>query len=83
MSSLGPQVYLAKTKNKPWDKELLFISYKEAHKGDLHKNTLSGWVRKLIHHFYKTAVGDVPPLANVRTYEVHTLAIFVSIKGQH
>ena len=43
--------------DKHKNKELLFISYKESHKRDLHKNTLSGWVRKLIPPVYKTAEG--------------------------
>ena len=53
------KVYLAKTKDKRMNKDLLFISYKEGHKGDLHKNTLSAWIRKLIHHVYKTVEGEV------------------------
>ena len=36
------KVYLAKTEDKPKDKELLFISYKEGCKGDLH--TITPWV---------------------------------------
>ena len=36
------KVYLAKTEDKCKNKELLFISYKDGHKGDLHKHTLSG-----------------------------------------
>ena len=39
---------------------------------DQHKNTLSGWLRKLIHHIYKTIEGEVLPLANARAHEVHT-----------
>ena len=31
---------LAKTEDKRKNTELLFISYKDGHKGDLHKNTL-------------------------------------------
>ena len=42
------QVYLAKTEDKHKNKELFFISYtKMATKGDFHKNTLSGMIRKL------------------------------------
>ena len=58
------KIYLAKMEDKRKNKELLFTSYKDDHKGDLHNNTLSGWVRKLIHHVYKTAEGVVLPLAN-------------------
>ena len=34
------KVYLTKTEDKRKNKKLLFISYKDGHKGDLHKNTL-------------------------------------------
>ena len=57
------EVYLAKTEDKCKNKELFFISYKDGPKGDLHVNTLSGWVRKLIHHVYQTAEGEVLPLS--------------------
>ena len=36
------KIYLARTDDKPKNRELLLVSYKEGHKGDLHKNTLSG-----------------------------------------
>ena len=36
------KVYLAKTEDKCKNKELLFISYKDGHQRDLHRNTLSG-----------------------------------------
>ena len=72
---------MAKTEDKRRNRELLFISYKEGHKGDLHKNTLSGWVRKLIHHVYKTAEGEVLPFANARTHEVRALAASLAFRG--
>ena len=53
----------------------------EGHKGDLHKNTLSGWIRKLIHFVYKTAGGEVLPLANARTHEVRALAASLAFRG--
>ena len=53
------KVYLAKTEDKCKNMELLFISHKDGHKGDLHKNTFAGWVRKLFHHVYQTAEGGL------------------------
>ena len=75
------KIYLAKTEDKRRDKELLFISYKDAHKGDLHKNTFSGWIRKLIHFVYKTAEGQVLLLANARTHELRALAASLAFRG--
>ena len=79
MSGLALKVYLAKAKDKC--KELLFISYKDGHKGDLYKNTFFGWVRKLTDHVYKTAEGEVLPLANAITHEVCTLAASLAFWG--
>ena len=75
------KIYLTKTEDKCKNKELLFISYKDGHKGDLHKNTLSGWIRKLIHFVYKTAEGEVLPLTNARTHEVRALAASLAFRG--
>ena len=75
------KVYLAKTEDKHKDKELLSIAYKEFHQGDLHKNTLSGWIRKLIHHVYKTAEGEMLPWANARTHKILTLAVSLAFRG--
>ena len=75
------KIYVAKTEDKRKNKELHFISYKDGHKGDLHKNALSGWVRKLIHYVYKTAEGEVLPLANARTHEVHALVASLAFRG--
>ena len=42
------KVHVAETQDK--EREVLFISYKDGKKGHCHKNTLSVWIRKLIHH---------------------------------
>ena len=39
---------------------------------------LSGWIRKLIHH--KTAEGQVLPLANGKTREVHALVASLAFR---
>ena len=75
------KIYMAKTENKRKNKELLLISFKDGHKGDLHKKTLSGWVRKLIHYVYKTAEGEVLPLANAGMHEVCALAASLAFRG--
>ena len=48
---------------------------------DPHINTLSGWVNKLIHHVYQTAEGELLPLANARTHEVHALVASLAFRG--
>ena len=75
------KIYLSKTEGIARDKKLLFVSYKPGHRGDIHKNTLSGWVRKLIQFVYKTASGDVIPLANVSVHEIRAQAASLAFRG--
>ena len=48
---------------------------------DLHKNTLHGWIRKLLHYVYKIAEREVLPLANARTHEVCDLVASLAFRG--
>ena len=75
------KIYLSKTESKAKDKKLLFIAYKQGHRGDIHKNTLSGWIRKLIKFVYNTASGDVLPLANLSVHEVRAQAASLAFRG--
>ncbi len=75
------KIYLSKTESKAKDKKLLFVAYKQGHRGDIHKNTLSGWVRKLIKYVYRTASGDVLPLANLSVHEVRAQAASLAFRG--
>ena len=75
------KVCLAKTGDKGKNKELLFISYNDGLKGDLHMNLFSGWVRKLIHHVYDTAQGEVLPPAYARTHLVCALVASLAFRG--
>ena len=63
------KVYLGKTGSSARTRS--FSSYlQDGLKGDLYTNSLSVWVRKLIHHVFQTAEGEVLPLPNARTHEV-------------
>ena len=44
-------------------------------------NSLSGWVREMVHHVYQTADGEVLPLPNVRTHEVCALEDLLAFSG--
>ena len=63
------------------DRQLLFISYKAGHKGDIHKNTISSWIRKLLHYAYSSAPEDVIKLSSARTHEVRALASSMAFRG--
>lgn len=75
------QIYLSRTKKKRGGKQLLFIAYKGSFPRDIHKNTLSGWIRKLILWVYRNASGEVLPLANTRTHEVRAQAASLAFRG--
>ena len=75
------KVYLERTKGLREGKKLLFVSYKAGHSGDIHKNTLSSWVRKLLVLAYSKAPDDVIKLSSARTHEVRALASSLAFKG--
>ena len=75
------QIYLDRTKDLRAGKRLLFIAYKKGHQGDIHKNTLSGWIRKLLVFTYRTSSGEVLPLSNTRTHEIRAQASSLAFRG--
>ena len=60
---------------------LLFVSYKAGHKGDIHKNTVSFWVRKVLFFAYAKALEDVIRLSIARTHEVRALVSSMAFLG--
>ena len=58
-------------------KKLLFVAYKAGHGGDIHKNTISGWIRQLLPFI----LVDVLLLANRVTHEVRVLASSLAFRG--
>ena len=75
------KVYLDRTQELREDRQLLFISYKSGHTGDIHKNTISSWIRKLLHFAYSSAPEDVISLSSARTHEVRALASSMAFRG--
>ena len=75
------KVCLAKTGGKRNNKELLSIFYKDGLQEDLYTNSLSVWVRELIHYVYQTAEGEVLLILYARTHEVCALAALQAFRG--
>ena len=75
------KVYLDRTKDLRESRNLLFIAHKSGHKGDVHKNTISSWIRKLLHFAYSSAPEDVIKLSSARTHEVRALASSMAFRG--
>ena len=75
------KVYRGHTAHLRRGKKLLFVAYKTGHAGDIHKNTISGWIRQLLHFVYSAATGDMLPLANRVTHEVRAMASSLAFRG--
>lgn len=75
------KTYLARTQDMREGKELLFISHKREHKGDIHRNTISGWVRKLLHFVYSNSSEETSLLAGTSTHTIRGLAASLAYRG--
>ena len=75
------KAYLARTRGMRAGKDLLLISYRENHPGDICKNTLSGWIRKLLTMVYSLADKDTAALANLSTHAIRGMAASLAFKG--
>ena len=75
------KAYLARTQHMRAGKKLLLISHLAEFKGDIHKNTLSGWVRKLIKFTYDNSSEESLALANTSTHAVRGMAASLAFRG--
>lgn len=75
------KAYLARTSSLREGKRNLFISVRPGHKGDICKNTLSGWIKKLIHRVYFDANEDACELFGQSAHSVRKYAASLAYKG--
>ena len=75
------KTYLARTQGMREGKKLLFISHKPEFKKDIHKNTISGWVRRLIHFCYENASKEALTLAGTSTHAIRGMAASLAFRG--
>lgn len=66
--------YLERTKDIRGDRERLFISFKEGHKGDICANTVSGWIKKTIVLAYEKSTPEVQQLYRIKAHDVRGMA---------
>ena len=52
----------------------LFMSYKKNFKKDISKNTISGWLRKMVLHAYDQGTPEVKRLFKVKAHDVRSMA---------
>jgi len=77
------RAYLARTRDLREGKDLLFISYQQERRGDIAKNTISGWMRKLIKFCYDHPgrFEQVLSLVSTSTHEIRALAASLAFQG--
>jgi integrase len=78
------KVYLARTQIlRDKEQRTLFVSYDQArHKHKtVHKNTLSGWVRKTIVYCYKNATERSAALVSARAHDLRGMATTLAFEG--
>ena len=75
------KAYLARTSHLRQDRKLLFVSLQEGHVGDIHPNTITGWVRKLIRFAYDTLDDNSARLLGTSVHAVRGMAATLAFKG--
>ena len=68
------KVCLLRTKPFRQGKGLLFISFQKNKSPDISKNTISGWVRSLLHSVYSNVHKDEASLVGRTTYAIRAIA---------
>ena len=75
------KIYLSRTQTMRVGKELLFISFLPSHRGDICKNTISGWVRNLLCKCYEEPHEGSISMSNTRTHELRALSASLAFRG--
>ena len=75
------KIYLARTQHMREGKDRLFISFLPGHSGDIHMNTISGWIRKLIFICYDTAHPFAAKMTGTSTHAIRGMAASMAYSG--
>ena len=76
------KVYLLETKPFREGKSLLFISLQKNKASDISKNTISGWVRSLLHTVHSNANKDAAALVSRTTHAIRAMAASLAFSSQ-
>ena len=63
------------------DSKLLFVSLQEGHAGEIHPNTITGWVRKLIRFCYDQVDDRSAQLLGTSVHAIRGIAATLAFKG--
>ena len=75
------KIYLARTQHLREGKKLLLISHRRNHSGDICKNTITGWIRKLIHQIYEHCSDANAELSSTTGHQIRGAAATLATKG--
>ena len=76
------KIYLARTQDMRSGKNRLFISFMPGKSSDISKNTISGWIRSLLHLVYTNANKDAAALCGRTTHAIRSMASSLAFSGQ-
>ena len=76
------KIYLARTQQMRSGKSRLFISFLPGKSSDISKNTISGWIRSLLHLVYTNANKDAAALCGRTTHAIQSMASSLAFSGQ-
>ena len=74
--------YLSRTKGMRQDKKLFFIPIKKGKQGDIKKNTISSWVKRLLQIIYQNPDAHAARLTGRTTHRIRELASSYALRGQ-
>ena len=76
------KIYLSRTQGMRSGKTRLFISFLPGKSSDISKNTISGWIRSLLHLVYTNANKDAASLCGRTTHAIRSMASSLAFSGQ-
>ena len=76
------KVYLARTKPFREGKRLHFISFQKNKTSDISKNTITSWIRALLHFIYSNANRDAAALSGSSTHAIQAMVASLAFSGQ-
>ena len=75
------KAYLYKTKELRKNKLLLLVSFQEGRDKDIHKNTISSWMRDLIRFCYANPSNTAAELTGTNTHTIRAMAATLAFRG--
>ena len=75
------RIYVSRTQDLRRNKSLLFVSYRPSFPGDISSQTISFWIKGLIHYCLQHCSAENAALVRVKAHEVRALASSWAFRG--